>query len=218
MNWSWSSIFFLFIIFGSNTAFGQSSDPEVIALQQKIKEDEKKTDYKKAIDLLIKKLPIINDEIRYEEIIVDSALKGKDVYRNARKWLVETFNDSKAVIEFVDEERNHVIGKGMVRFNFSSGLIAYRNLLDFVISITGKDGKYKYEIYNFRLSSSMAGFSGSNYGPYDQINIKEQYKGLIDGTGANKKYREKLFGIISLRFFAITESLKESISKTAKDF
>ncbi|MDO8997240.1 MAG: DUF4468 domain-containing protein [Sediminibacterium sp.] len=218
MNWCWSSIFFLFIIFGSNTTFGQSSDPEVIVQQQKIKEDEKKTDYKKAIDLLIKKLPLVNDEIRYEEIIVDSALKGKDVYRNARKWLVETFNDSKAVIEFVDEERNHVIGKGLIRFSFSSGLLFYKDQLEFVISITGKDGKYKYEIYNFRLSQAIAGLGSQNFGPYDQINLNEEFKTLKSGQGSNKRYRDKLFSIISLKFFELTENLKKAVSKQYKDF
>ena len=66
MNRSCYSIFFLVIILVSNTSFGQSSDPDVIGMQKKAKEDEKKSEDKKALDAIIKLLPIVNDEIRYE--------------------------------------------------------------------------------------------------------------------------------------------------------
>lgn len=218
MNRSCYSIFFLVIILVSNTSFGQSSDPDVIGMQKKAKEDEKKSEDKKALDAIIKLLPIVNDEIRYEEVVTDEKLIGKDVYRNARRWLIESFVDSKSVIEYVDEDKNHVIGKGLIRFSFSSGLLFYKDQLEFVISITGKDGRYKYEIYNFRLSQAIAGLGSQNFGPYDPINLNEEFKTLKSGKGSNKRYREKLFSIISLKFFDLTENLKKAVSQQYKDF
>jgi hypothetical protein len=69
------------------------------------------------------------------DVIVDSAQTKESLYSNALSFFATTFKSANAVIQMKDPESGKVIGKGLL----SDG----RNV---TISISCKDGKYKYDI------------------------------------------------------------------------
>lgn len=192
-------------------------DPELAYREKQQQEANAKDAERKKIEQLLSILPVVDGELKYEEVVqVDSLTKANELYSRAKKWMVENFRDRKAVIEVDDKENFKIIGKGNAKFKFLAGplgLTPYNERLEFIISIAAKDGKYRYQIYNFSLyQSSDAAFTPST------VNIKEELEYLR--TGKNKffnNYRTKLFYNISEIFLNLTASFKKSMN-TKDDF
>ena len=93
-----------------------------------------------------------NNPYKFTGIVNVNNNVSKDIlYYNARLWFMNTFKDSKAVLE-IDDKVNYVIaGKGVLRYEprVFSGSDGIRGFINFSVFIYIKDGKYKYEITNF---------------------------------------------------------------------
>ena len=73
-------------------------------------------------------------QITSDIVSVDSTLTKANLYSNALTFFATEFKSANAVIQMKDSEAGKVIGKGIVDGR------------EIIISITCKDGKYKYEI------------------------------------------------------------------------
>jgi hypothetical protein len=117
-------------------------------------------------------LPMKEGKVFYETI--DSVNMSKEqLYKKAKVWLVNTFNDSKAVIEIDDSDK--IVGKGNFIVNYTYALTPSKCKFNFTVNLDFKDNKYRMQIYNI-----IAEFALNYETPVE--NIEKQY-----GKNINKK-------------------------------
>ena len=93
-----------------------------------------------------------NTLISYSEVVkVDSTRTSDELYQQTKMWFVDVFKNSKAVIQLEDNANKTVIGEASFRYSsrIFFGCATTVGKIKYKISITCKDGRYKYEISNF---------------------------------------------------------------------
>jgi len=80
----------------------------------------------------------------YSEVVkVDSTIKKATLFSNSLAWFAYQFKSSNDVIQMKDFESGKIIGKGIFENYYFGEKLTPRNI---VITLTIKDGKYKYDI------------------------------------------------------------------------
>lgn len=117
------------------------------------------------------------NHIQYQDVIkIDSVTKEK-LYSAAKAWFVETFENARFVIQTDNPQTGLVTGRGsyheLVAANPKAAMSMAKDLTyTFLISIEGKDGRYRYTINNLVVNDVPAeGFIG-------QITNKRKHKPL----------------------------------------
>jgi len=96
-------------------------------------------------------LPSKDGIVTYSEVVqVDSSSKI-DLYKKAKKWFVTTYKSAKEVIQLDDPENGEIIGKG----NFKVSYYSREPFISHTISISVKDGRYKYSITDLTYSDNQ---------------------------------------------------------------
>lgn len=86
-------------------------------------------------------LPIdsISKKVTYQEVVkVDGASKN-ELYARAREWFAKTFKSADDVLQMEDMANGKLIGKGC----------NYQSKVFYTVSVSVKDGRYRYEITDF---------------------------------------------------------------------
>lgn len=101
--------------------------------------------------------PLKEGVVNYTEVVkIDSTTKN-ELYINAKKWIANNYKSANDVIQLDDKEAGEIIAKGYFEMKFvKSGLMmeyVYIKIYH-TIKITMKDGKYKYEVTDFKSKSS----------------------------------------------------------------
>jgi hypothetical protein len=148
----------LFLIILSIFCYAQSNNDDLYG---------KKTDEK--YSSLINNIPIVDDEIFYEVVKNVEGQSKNDLYKKAKLAFVELFKDSKSVIQLDDREGGEIIGKGISYFYFKNLMMDVRNTMEFTMSITVKDNKYRIQIYDISTSSGTQEYS------FDILNFPKYY-------------------------------------------
>lgn len=136
------------------------------------------------------KLPIDSNtnKITYSEIInVDSLISKQELYSRAREWFAETYNSSKEVVQMEDKESGKIIGKAITQVYYKMfGTDHPHGYINYTISISVKDGKYKYEITDLHHKGQLVqdGMSPS-YGLCENM--------INSGTSRQKLYNYCLY-------------------------
>lgn len=130
-------------------------------------------------------LPVKDGEVFYEFIVnIDSNILKKDIYNKAKLWFVESFKDSKNVLEIQDLENGKLTGKGV--FNIEPKILnSPATDCYFLINVDVKDGKYRLQIYNMyfeRLGGNVTGDIKKT--------VTEIYDGIKTGTPAYKIFMD----------------------------
>lgn len=138
------------------------------------------------------KLPLQNSKVTYTEIInVDSANKT-ELYTRAKDWIARSFKASKNVIQLDDKEDGRIALRG-----------ALDDYTDFYLSLTLKDGKYRYELTDVECAI----FIGDN-----KRSIEAIYQDFLDGK------RKKIYGLslksIDKKVQSLLTSLKSQMAKS----
>jgi hypothetical protein len=95
-------------------------------------------------------LPTKEGVIFYEEVVeIGSGKKKDDLYRAAREWFVETYNNAESVLQLDDKEDGKLMGKALYTYSVSSRFDSERINLKFILNLDIRDGKYRYRIYSF---------------------------------------------------------------------
>ncbi|TKJ40989.1 hypothetical protein CEE36_08985 [candidate division TA06 bacterium B3_TA06] len=113
---------------------------------------------------------ILPPEERIIQETIEVEGKSKDeIYRDARIWMVRTFTESKAVIEYEDKEAGTIAGKGYVKAtgkSFKIAAFAYNVLAEaratpyirLTITIEAKDNRARITVDQLRMA--MKGWGG----------------------------------------------------------
>jgi len=126
-----------------------------------------------------------------EVVLLDSNISANELYKRAKSWFVQTYNSSKEVIQDEDKETHTITGRAVVVVHMKSGgFTSEWGHVKYTISITCKDGRYKYSISDFYHENP----------PYWAI-------GTIDNNGMpkNNYYREK-------DYYRVKDELNSSIN------
>jgi hypothetical protein len=88
----------------------------------------------------------LEDKAPYQEI---REIEGKkdELFLRTRRWMAETFNSSKAVIELEDKEKGQIIGNTRLLIKGGLGTTIY---FDMTTIFDIKDGKIRLTAKNFR--------------------------------------------------------------------
>jgi Domain of unknown function (DUF4468) with TBP-like fold len=142
--------------------------------------------------------------INYSEVIkVDSTRSAKDLYAQAKMFFVDTFKNSKAVIQLEDSSNNTIIGEGKIpyksRYLIGSGTTV--GSISFRISIACKDGRYKYDIGNFNHEGKSISFG--------YIDDREDPENKFGPTGTRIKVYKEMKELIASKIDPLVVYLKE---------
>ncbi len=150
--------------------------------------------------------------IEYSEVVkVDSLLVKDELFSRARSWFVDTFKDAKEVLQVSDRESGELQGNGLFKFNYNVLMSFYSAEIDYKVSVTIKDGRYKARVYQFNNPQNTIGINTVNgYGEITPIFIDKN--SMANGT-FNKKSYEKLLPEIDTYSKALLLSLKAYMNK-----
>lgn len=155
-----------------------------------------------------------SEPLLFSEVVAVKDVSANELYTRAKVWFATAFVDSKAVLEVQDKEAGLLVGKGSFTYEpnifMSSSLI--RGQVRFSVSISLKDGRYKYSFSDF----THHGSSLRSQGPIDF--------GLITTTetcppvsGTSKGMREKVWKhlkeVCTGKASALTLSLKSKLAQ-----
>ncbi len=152
--------------------------------------------------------------VKYMEIIeLDTTRTAKDLYLQARTWFAETYKSSKDVIQFEDRENGKLIGKGNMKYESTIfvGSSGTRGWISYTITISVKDGKYKYDITNFIHEGNSLNSQGAF--SFDLITTDKECPKEV----GNKNWRNKVYADIKKQIESKTNSLISSLKEYMKN-
>lgn len=114
---------------------------------------------------------IQSDKIEeYQQVAEFEGMTKDELYTKAQSWFVETFNDSKEVIEVKDENAGLIKGKYAltIRRNTMTELI-----LESVITVDIKDGKARFTISPPVSSYALVGYNRTVVSGYTKEEVEK---------------------------------------------
>jgi len=152
-------------------------------------------------------LPFKDNDIVYEGVVHVPEMSKDDLYKNGKQWFIDSFKNSKNVIQNEDKEEGKIIGKGSipVYYNSMTGTNTCRDMI--TIQIECKDNRYRYKIYDMALNSDVIG----DFMPSELIcNI------LGEKTGNRKMYTKRISRVILASIKEQSELMISSLKKSMK--
>ena len=162
--------------------------------------------------ICISQFTIAQDSLlKFEKVVMlDSSYSQNNLFSNARQWISDNFKDAKAVITIQDKESGELSGNGIFNFNSKGGNNGHIN---FKWSIIVKDGRYKYNFYNFEhIVLGREDFKGLGL-----ITCSELYPHKNKYQSINKKWYEKTWKEIKVKTNSEMETLIASLEKAMKE-
>jgi hypothetical protein len=168
---------------------------------------------------MMESIPTKDDKIIYDTIInVDTSLKSKVIFTRVRQWFAEKFLDSKSVLQVNDIDNGILTGIGTYKYYISNGLNMHAGFLRFTLNVAVKDGKYRYQLYNFNSdeqNTSILSTNGQSYA--ESVNFDQVYYMHTQGKRASytRKYLQEM---INLVYYINTTLPKEVSSANISEF
>ncbi len=116
----------------------------ILSIAQKNKKDKSKSDASVQKESI---MPLVDSQVVYTEVIKIDSVNKDELYNRAKRFFVSTYKSANDVIQLDDKENGQIIGKGIIVVNYNMGIAGYQKTNVYhTITITAKDGRYKYEI------------------------------------------------------------------------
>ena len=97
-------------------------------------------------------LPLIDGKITYTGVVQIDSISSAELYKRSKRWFFDTYNSGKDVIQLDDKENGEIIGKGYFETYWQSSFLGGMNINVYqTIKVQVKDGRYKYEITDFKV-------------------------------------------------------------------
>lgn len=145
--------------------------------------------------------------ISYQEVVSVEGASKDELYIRATEWFAKTFKSAQDVIQMDDKSAGKVIGKGSAKNYYTVLMSPVEYYLNYTISITTKEGRYRYEISPFDLRSA----SSSTTVPLEQYN--DWY---IKGRGLGYGQAKKIIPHADTFAKGLAKSIKEALQQPAK--
>ena len=148
-------------------------------------------------------------KVSYENVITVEGSTSSDLYISANEWFATTFNSANDVIQMQDKEAGKLIGRGVIQARLKQyGSLKYSGLWNYTLSITTREGRYKYSLTNI----SHSGRDGiQNTMP--NCGVIESNKSACNLYYTKKKWKEEK-ARLNNEIISIVNSLLEYMSET----
>lgn len=148
-------------------------------------------------------------EIEFTEV-VETELKKKQLFANAKEWVATTFGDYKSVLQFEDNENCKLIIKGSSAVDFyiskivpGKSMTVTKEKINYTVTIECKNNRYRYIVNNILIDrtfamSSISYKSNTTFPPSQHlVNINKatitlnNYKADLDSLNVLDAYEMK---------------------------
>lgn len=165
------------------------------------------------IDSLADVLPMKDGDVYYSEIFqIENATKA-ELFHRAKRWVVDNYRSANDVVQLSDEANGELIAKGNYSTVWKSTFMTADEVrINHTIRIFVKDGRYKFELLDFRVSGYSAPTQYTRGGPWEYT-----LPAFLKMRPVNvKKFIQET---VAPRNIAVLESLKKSmIAKKSSDW
>lgn len=169
-----------------------------------------------------KTLPVdsATHNVVYQEIVNADHITKDLLYTRAREWFARTFVSSKEVIQMDDKDAGKIIGKGSASGINKLGTWASVTFhVDYIVAITVKEGRYRYEISNFSIENDQAVYGVKSIMDINTAYFNKDYrKSNGDLKEKYKDYFIRVYELGNTLSASIKESLSKSLIKSKDDF
>jgi hypothetical protein len=157
---------------------------------------------------MLKTIPRKEGKIFYDQVVLCDSLKKDDLFIRIRQWFVENFTESKAVLEVNDITNGLLTGKGTYKYSMINGLNMHSGYTLFVINVAVKDGKFRYQLYDFTAENrNQSMLSSTSSTTKHTINLDEVAD--LYNSGKREGYARKLLEPMLRLVYFIDHTLYE---------
>lgn len=147
-------------------------------------------------DKLMDILPLKEGVVTYTNVLQVDGVNKEELYTRAKKWFVTMYKSANDAIQLDDKENGEIVGKG----NFKITYYARDPIINHTVTISVKDGRFKYQITDLAYSDKQG----------DKFPIEAFPKGW-----AGKK---KLYETIDREVNSIIASIEKSMKSKADEW
>lgn len=170
------------------------------------------------IDSTKVELPYKNDKVFFETIMEVPGINQAVIYTASKKWIAESFQSGKSVIQTEDKESGQIVGRAYTTVKAPGGGIYFGLItLQFNIQIDCKNEKYRIRFYDIKKSDaaiSLFGYTSTE----SNIPIEEWDK--LQKSNNNQKRVEKwadLTSSINKHYAKLIDDFNNSIFESKED-
>ena len=146
--------------------------------------------------------PVVNGKACFEGVVAVDSVKTEELYKRCKIWFAKTYKSAQNVLQM--DSRDEIIGRGAEPFYVFSVATTAQVYVNYALSVKFKDGKYKYSLTDFVVST---GFPIEDF-----IRDSETFKENGKAKRLNMDYRKEM-----LRFSSSLLASLEKGMKTATD-
>jgi hypothetical protein len=119
-------------------------------------------------------LPMVNGMAAYSDTISIAGATKNDLYNRAKRWVSKQYNSPKDAVQVDDKEAGEILIKGV----FSVDYYTRSPIIYHTLSISVKDGRYKYYLTDLNYSDNQnKNFAIENF-PKSWSGQKKLFSGL----------------------------------------
>jgi len=135
---------------GSRWAVVRKADTEYIIRTSQMPSDAQQV---VAGALTVKAIPFdpATSRILYTEVVQALGASQTELYTRAKLWFASTFKSAKAVVQADEKDAGVIQGTAFQDVYVSTGAFTYTEKLWYTVKMVLRDGRYKYEISDFRM-------------------------------------------------------------------
>jgi hypothetical protein len=153
------------------------------------------------------KLPVDEaGKVTYTEVVTMEGQTQDALYSRALEWFAKTFNSAKNVIQMQDKENGKLIGKALIPITVKDISRYPAGVVSYTLSISTKEGKYKYEVIDFLHDNRNESRHGS--GGDLSSEKPECGKGFLGQGGLTKSFWRQIKRQTDENIKALIENLK----------
>lgn len=157
------------------------------------------------------KVDSITKKIIYEGVEKVEGATKDELYVRAREWFARTFNSANKVLQMDDKAAGKLIGKasepGVSLSLFTGGF-----MMDYTVSITVKEGRYRYEITNYILTDFPSTYNLNPKPIPAEIYLLPAYK---DSKGNFRMFALGYMANVSINGPTLYASIKQALAQPA---
>jgi hypothetical protein len=149
--------------------------------------------------------------VTYQGVVKVDGVSKDDLYTRSREWFAKTFVSAQDVLQMDDRQSGKIIGKGSSYGFYTVLMTPVTYYLKYTVSVTVKDGRYRYEISSFSMDAvSTSSVTGGSFPVEGYLSAYEAKRGAL------YKVSKRLIPHVSKTGTSLAESLQEALRQPAK--
>lgn len=159
-----------------------------------------------------------NGKINFNEVVVIDSVSAGEIYLRAKRFFVDTFKSANDVIQMDDKEASIIIGKGYSDIYIKIAGPPTALQLWYSIKIQGRDGRYRFDIYDISFKSYSSQYAPSSEAPAEQAFEKSTYyKKNGEPRAVSERYKIEMTKVIEDIINSIKTEMKVPIIVKSKN-